>query len=73
MGCIGGVLHVVGDCGWGVLVVFYMWWVTVGVGGVYWWCFIPGLPVRSPEEESVDRIIVTNRMTEVFVKYTQVV
>ena len=22
MGCVGGVLHVVGGCGWGVLVVF---------------------------------------------------
>ena len=24
MGCVGGVLHVMGYCGWGVLVVFYM-------------------------------------------------
>ena len=40
MGFVGGVLHALGDCGWGVLVVFYMWWVTVG--GVYWWCFTCG-------------------------------
>ena len=24
MGCVGGVLHVMGHCGWGVLVVFYI-------------------------------------------------
>ena len=37
MGFVGGVLHVVDDCGWDVLVVFYMWWMTID--GVCWWCF----------------------------------